>query len=583
MAGEKALEKHLIREKILSEEQLAGARERARQEGSGLLDAISTMGYAPAEAVYQSLARFCEARFVTPSKMEVPVEVVKKAPARFAVHYNFVPVQERNGTIVVAICDPLNAQLLDDIRLVLKPHRVEAVVATPDEIERATKTLYGVGADTVERILSDSESVASVVSLDSVSGGANLGDEKIDASIIKFVNELLTEAIRTEATDVHLEPFEDQLRVRYRIDGLLHAVPTPPTIRGLHPAIVSRIKIMANLNIAEKRLPQDGKIRAALGDEHFDLRVSILPTPYGETVNLRILNRASMFLPLEQLGFLSEDLRQFNEFLARPHGMVLLTGPTGSGKTTTLYAGLNKLNSLDHKIITIEDPIEYQLKGITQMQVMPQIGFGFSEALRSMLRHDPDIMLVGEIRDFETADMAVRSSLTGHLVFSTLHTNDAAGAVTRLTDMGVEPFLIASTVIASIAQRLVRRLCRECAEPFEPEPSLFKQLSVSPDGVPDATFRRARGCDACRNTGYRGRSAIYEVLPFGDAIKELIVQRAPANVIKRTACNLGMRTLRESAWLRICSGETSFEEALRVTAEADVPMPEEKGHAAVSV
>ncbi|MBN2309719.1 MAG: type II/IV secretion system protein, partial [Candidatus Hydrogenedentes bacterium] len=510
-------------------------------------------------------------------------------PARFATHYGFVPIQERNGVLVVAISDPLNAQLLDDIRLVLK-RRLEAVVATPGEIQRAIKALYGVGADTVEKILSGADGGAGVVALDSAVAGADLGDERIDASIIKFVNELLSEAIRTDSTDVHLEPFEDQLRVRYRIDGVLHAVPTPASIRGLQPAIVSRIKIMANLNIAEKRLPQDGKIRAALGEEQFDLRVSVLPTPYGETVNLRILNRSSMFMPLESLGFLPEDLEALNGFLNRPNGMILLTGPTGSGKTTTLYAALNKLNRLEHKIITIEDPIEYQLNGITQMQVLPQIGFTFATALRSMLRHDPDIMLVGEIRDIETAEMAVQSSLTGHLVFSTLHTNDAAGAVTRLTDMGVEPFLIASTVVASIAQRLVRRLCPACAEDFQPDAALLAQMGVAPDAVPaGAAFRRARGCEACRNTGYRGRVAIYEILPFSNAIKELTVQRQPSTAIKRKACQLGMRTLRESGWQRIRRGDTTFEEVLRVTSESDITGSEEaestipKGDAPVSV
>ncbi len=589
MASERAIERHLVRDGVVAEEGLAEARQEAAKTGDRLLDVIVGKGHATADAVYRSLAAFCEMRYVTPSKMDIPPGVVEKVPARFSTHYRFVPVQERNGILVVAVCDPLDAQLLDDIRLVLK-QRIEPVVATPDEIERTAKKLYGVGADTVERILSDGDSVASVVSLDGVSAGADLGDETIDASIIKFVNELLSEAIRVDATDVHMEPFEDLLRVRYRIDGVLHAVPTPPTIRGLHPAIVSRIKIMANLNIAEKRMPQDGKIRASLSEEQFDLRVSVLPTPYGETVNLRILNRASMFLPLEELGFLHEDLESFNTFIERPHGMILLTGPTGSGKTTTLYAALNKLNKVDHKIITIEDPIEYQLKGVTQMQAMPQIGFGFSMALRSMLRHDPDIMLVGEIRDFETAEMAIRSSLTGHLVFSTLHTNDAAGAVTRLTDMGVEPFLIASTMIASIAQRLVRRLCPECAEPFDPERDYFAQLGLTPADRPDdATFRRARGCDTCRNTGYRGRVAVYEILPFSDSIKQMTVDRTPSTLIKEKACELGMRTLREAGWRRVCRGETSFEELVRVTVESDAPIVAEAessipdGDATVSV
>ena len=582
MAAESAFEKQLIRDGVVGEDRLAQARREAQETGSSLVEALVRLGCATADAVYRSLAQFCELRFVTPSKMEIPPELAEKVPARYATHYGFVPVLERNGTVVVALCDPLNHQLLDDIRFVLK-RRIEPVVATPEEITRAIKELYGVGADTVERILSDSESVGTVLSLDTASAGMNLGDDALDASIIKFVNELLSEAIRTGATDIHMEPFEDQLRVRYRIDGVLHAVPTPPTIRGFHPAIVSRIKIMANLNIAEKRLPQDGKIRASLGEEQFDLRVSVLPTPHGETVNLRILNRASMFMTMEQLGFLQEDLAQFNDFITRPHGMILVTGPTGSGKTTTLYAALSKLNKTEHKIITIEDPIEYQLKGITQMQTLPQIGFDFSAALRSMLRHDPDIMLVGEIRDVETAEMAIRSSLTGHLVFSTLHTNDAAGAVTRLTDMGVEPFLIASTMIASVAQRLVRCVCTQCARPYTPEAAEFAQLGKRPGDTPGAVFKRGVGCDACRQTGYRGRIAIYEILPFSNAIKEMTIRREPSTHIKRKAVELGMRTLRNSGWQRICQGKTTFEEVVRVTAESDMLDGSEAGHAAVPV
>jgi type II secretory ATPase GspE/PulE/Tfp pilus assembly ATPase PilB-like protein len=327
MAGETAFERRLIRDGIVDDSRLHQAREHAGRAGIALSQALVDTGAATSESVYRSLAEFCELRYVTPSKMEIPPELVGKVSARFATHYNFVPIQERNGTIVVAVSDPLNHQLIDDIRLALKKQRVEVCVATPEEIVRATKSLYGVGADTVERILSANDSTAAVLTLD---GGTDLGDDNIDASIIKFVNELLAEAIRTGATDIHLEPFEDQLRLRYRIDGVLHGVPTPPSIRGFQPAIVSRLKIMANLNIAEKRLPQDGKIRASLGDEQFDLRVSVLPTPHGETVNLRILNRSSMFMTLEQLGFTGDDLVVFNSFLTRPHGMILVTGPTGS-------------------------------------------------------------------------------------------------------------------------------------------------------------------------------------------------------------------------------------------------------------
>ena len=582
MASEKALENQLIADGVLGVDALSRAKADASRTGSKLLEHIVQMGLAPADAAYRSLAMLCEMKYVVPSKLSIPAEVVAKAPARFATHYSFVPVEERNGALVVAVSDPLNTHLLDDIRLVLK-RRIEAVVATPDEIQKAIKALYGVGADTVERILSDTDSVAATLSLDSMPAGANLGDEGIDASIIKFVNEVLLEAIQSGATDIHIEPFDDQLRVRYRIDGIMHQVATPPSIRGFQPAIVSRIKIMANLNIAEKRLPQDGKILATFGDNEFDLRVSLLPTPYGETINVRILTRASMFLTLDQLGFMQDDLKLFNTFLRRPHGIILVTGPTGSGKTTTLYASLNKLNRLEHKVITIEDPIEYQMRGITQMQVMPQIGFDFAKGLRSMLRHDPDIMMVGEIRDYETAEMAIRSSLTGHLVFSTLHTNDSAGAVTRLIDMGVEPFLISSTMIAAIAQRLVRRICDHCAEEVAPDHDALAELGISPEQAREGKFRRGKGCDACRNTGYKGRLAIYEILPFAGPIKDLTVRRAPATEIKRKGRELGMRTLRESGWLRICAGDTTFEEVMRVAADFESADAPETGDAAIPI
>ncbi len=568
MQEPKAFEKQLLRDKVVDEARLDRAKAEAQKNDLPLVEVIPQLGFASPEAVYRCLAEFCEMRFVQPSKMQLPPEVIEKVPARFATHYRFVPVQEQNGTLTVAVCDPLNAHLLDDIRLVLK-RRIDAVVTTPGEINRTIKELYGVGADTVEKILISEEHSGGAVSLEFSSLSADLGDDSIDASVIKFVNELILEAVQSEATDIHIEPFESYLRVRYRIDGILHQVPVPPTIRGFHSAIVSRIKIMANLNIAERRLPQDGKILASFGDQQFDLRVSVLPTPHGETVNLRILSRSSMLFSLDQLGFLDTDMRLFNTFITKPHGIILVTGPTGHGKTTTLYAALDKLNNLDRKIITIEDPIEYQLQGITQMQVLPKIGFDFALGLRSMLRHDPDIMLVGEIRDYETAEMAIRSSLTGHLVLSTLHTNDAPGAVTRLTDMGVEPFLISSTVIAVMAQRLVRRTCRDCAAPDEPDELVLReQFGVEPGPGLQATFLKGRCCDACRHTGYRGRLAICEILPFSNEIRDLTIQRANAHEIKKVALKQGMRTLRVSGWERIRQGITTVEEVLRVTADA---------------
>lgn len=570
MATYSSFEQFLLRREVLDQARLDRAKTEAGKNGLSVLSVIPQLGYASAEKVYEALADFCEMRFVLPSKMDIPQELFSKVPARFATHYGFVPIQERNGTLVVAISDPMNTQLLDDIRLVLK-RRIEAVVTTPQEITRVTRDLYGVGADTMEKILINAaESMEGIVNLESAQVSSDLGDDSIDASIIKFVNELILEAIQSDTTDIHIEPFEETLRVRYRIDGILHQAPTPPSIRGFHSAIVSRIKIMANLNIAEKRLPQDGKILASFGDNHYDLRVSILPTPHGESVNIRILSRSSMALTLDQLGFLPEDMEIFGRFISKPHGIILVTGPTGSGKTTTLYAALAKLNQVDRKIITIEDPIEYQLSGISQMQVQPKIGFDFALGLRSMLRHDPDIMLVGEIRDYETAEMAIRSSLTGHLVLSTLHTNDSAGAVTRLIDMGIEPFLISSTMIASIAQRLVRRICRHCGESHEPDMDLLLQeFGLRPDQLAGADFRRGRGCDECRHTGYRSRLAIYEMLSFTEQIKQMTVQRANALEIKKVAVRAGLKTLRVSGWQRVKSGDTTLEEVLRLTADAE--------------
>ncbi|MGC8738636.1 MAG: GspE/PulE family protein [Candidatus Hydrogenedens sp.] len=569
MIEPKGFEKQFIKEGIISEEQAKKIREEANEKGLPISQILIQKGITTEETVYSILANYCGLNFVIVSKTEVPQELIKSVPARFATHYEFVPIKEKNNTLVVAISDPLNAGLLDDIRLVLKK-RIEPVVTTPKEIQRAIKEYYGVGADTVERILVSEEHTGEEVNLESTAISANLGDETIDASIIKFVNELIVEAIRAEATDIHIEPYDDYLRVRFRIDGILHTVPTPPSIRNFHSSIVSRIKIMANLNIAEKRLPQDGKILANLGDGKYDLRVSILPTPHGETINIRILSRTSMFLSLDKLGFSNDDIKLFNSFITKPYGIILVTGPTGSGKTTTLYAALDKLNRTDRKIITIEDPIEYQMPGITQMQVHPRIGFDFATGLRSMLRHDPDIMLVGEIRDYETAEMAIRSSLTGHLVLSTLHTNDAPGAVTRLIDMGVEPFLISSTMIASMAQRLVRKICNECKTKDNPDPYILEAEFGYKNKDNNIVFHKGNGCEHCRSTGYRGRMAICEIMPFSPVIKELTVQRATSVAIKKQALSEGMKTLRASGWQRIIEGLTTVEEVLRVTADAEI-------------
>ena len=547
----------------LTDQGIARARDEARRSRTSVERAAVTLGLATGEAVYRAVAEYAGVPYVKLSDITIDQSIIDRVPAKFVTHYEFMPIEESNGTLVVALTEPLDTHLIDELRLMLR-QTIGTVVATPAEISSASKHYYGIGADTVEQMMIEAESEpAGTVNLDS-HAGEMLDDSNVDASIIKFVNELLQEAIASEATDVHIEPFESELRVRYRIDGVLHRASVPPNILDFHSSIVSRIKILANLNIAEHRLPQDGKIEATLGGDAYDLRVSILPTPHGETVNIRVLSRKNMFLSLTDLGLSGDQFSLFETLIARPHGVILVTGPTGSGKTTTLYACLQKINSHSSKIITIEDPIEYQLHGITQMQVLDKIGFSFARGLRSMLRHDPDIMMVGEIRDSETAETAIRCALTGHLVLSTLHTNDAPSAVTRLIDMGIEPFLLASSIIAAVAQRLVRIICPQCRVEYIPDDEALREIGVTADDARGHTFYRGTGCESCRFTGYKGRTAIYEILPFTGPIRELAMQRAPSSKIKEAGVRLGMRTLRQDGWLRIVEGVTTFEEVLRV-------------------
>jgi type II secretory ATPase GspE/PulE/Tfp pilus assembly ATPase PilB-like protein len=389
----------------------------------------------------------------------------------------------------------------------------------------------------------------------------DLGALADEASIVSFVNQVILQAVKDRATDIHIEPYEKFMRIRQRIDGVLHEVPIPQDLVKLHHAVISRVKVMAKLDIAEKRLPQDGRLRVRLNNQEFDLRVSVVPTGYGEGIVIRLLSQAMLF-SLEQLGLAKDHLEVLSQLLDRPHGIIFVTGPTGSGKTTTLYACLSKLNSSDRKIITIEDPVEYQLPGITQIQVHPKIGLSFAQGLRSMLRHDPDVMMVGEVRDPDTAEITIRSALTGHLVFSTLHTNDSAGGVTRLLDMGVEPFLVSSSVLCFIAQRLARVICRECQEDAPVSPALREQFGVQQ--LP-RTLKRGRGCLTCKGTGYRGRTAIYEFLVVDEPIQQLILKRASSHEIRRAAQQQGMRALRQDGWLRITQGLTTPQEVLRVS------------------
>ena len=564
MAGKMSpLVNFLIKDKLLTQEKLSILLAEQKEANLTIHELLIRNGIVSEEQILMTLSKHLDLPFIKITPQEIKADIVKKVPAKIATHYNFMPLREENGVIIVALYDPLDVIVQDEIRLFLKKE-IKIVLAKKDEISQAIRKYYGIGADTVERMMVENQNLE-VLGKEQKSE-EDIRDESIDPSVIKFVNQILVQAINDRATDIHFEPYEDEFRIRYRIDGILYNMAIPPTIKHFESSIVSRIKVMANLDIAEKRLPQDGKIKAKVGHDEFDLRISILPTPLGESVNVRILSRSNLFLGLEKLGLGGKDLEILNSIIQHPHGIILATGPTGSGKTTTLYAALSKINSTDRKILTIEDPIEYQLKGITQMQIQPKIGLTFANGLRSMLRHDPDVMMVGEIRDLETAELAVRTALTGHLVFSTLHTNDAAGAVTRLLDMGIEPYLITSSVDCIIAQRLVRIICDNCKEEYIPGKEILKELLDEQSlNIKKPKFYRGKGCAACKFSGYKGRTAIYEMLVIDDDIRQLIMERTPSNIIKKKAVSLGMKTLRRDGLAKILRGLSTPEEVLRVT------------------
>ncbi|MDD5173762.1 MAG: ATPase, T2SS/T4P/T4SS family [Candidatus Omnitrophica bacterium] len=553
----------LISKGLINMESLERALLDQEQHKNLLGETLIKLGLITTDNFYSALAEQLGVEYVKLQDMRIDTAIIEEIPAKFACHYELMPIKVENGVITVAMVNPMDIHTIDDIKLLLKKD-IKTCLASRDDILEAIKKYYGVGAETIERIAPEAsqERIVSVQHQET----QDLVESAEDASIINFVNQVLLEAYRDRATDVHIEPFEDELMVRYRIDGVLHETKVPQAIKNFQSAIISRIKIMANLNIAERRLPQDGRIRIKIGDEKVDLRVSIMPTPFGESVMIRILSSNILF-GMEGLGLLKSDLEILEKMIKKPHGIIFVTGPTGSGKTTTLYASLNKINDKDKKIITIEDPIEYQLKGIMQMQVQPKIGFTFANALRSMLRHDPDVMMVGEVRDYETAEITIRVALTGHLVFSTIHTNDAAGGVTRLIDMGVEPFLVASAVECFIAQRLVRVICDKCKKEFKPDKEILRELGVSRLNLSKIKLYKGKGCESCRFTGYKGRTAIYEMLVMSEPIRELVLKRSSSDQIKKKALSLGMRTLRQDGWEKIKMGITTPDEVIRVTQE----------------
>jgi type II secretion system protein E len=492
-------------------------------------------------------------------------ELLARFPAGILINHRILPLTQTPDGVLVATSNAFDTGGIDELRLATGLELIPAL-APSSEIDRFTKKYLGVGADTLQSLGMNDDDVTVIDDFNE--DDLDLGEAAQDASIIKFVNQVLAEALESRATDVHVEPFEDQLRVRYRIDGVLVEANIPPQVRKFHAAIVSRLKILSHLDIAEKRLPQDGRIRLKVAGREIDLRVSVIPMIHGEAVVLRILDRGDTVLGMEHLGMATRDQRAWEKVLELPHGIVLVTGPTGSGKTTSLYAALSKINKPDLKIVTIEDPVEYQMRGINQIQVNLKSGLTFAAGLRAILRHDPDVVLIGEIRDRETAEIAVQASLTGHLVFSTLHTNDAPGAATRLVDMGIEPYLVSSSLELVAAQRLVRLICPKCKERTPIEDVEKLRLEFGPE-VPDEIYR-GKGCRNCQSTGYRGRQGLFELMPITDDIRALIIERTSSRVIRKLAVQQGMTSLREDGWRLIREGRTTPEEVLRMTKDEDV-------------
>ena len=549
----------LLNRGLVDEAQLG----QARAAGGDLVGQLIQMNHVDSAVVHQAIAEELHVDFVDLQNTEVDLSLLNGFPQKIIYRQILFPIRRDGDTLVVATSDPLDFYPLDEISSATGL-AVEPVLAERSEIAKLIKTHLGVGGETIdgliEQKLSDGVELLEELEID----GSELSEQAQEASVVRLVNEILLEAIDTRTSDVHIESQQDGLVIRYRIDGILHTQPLPPEITHFRAAIISRLKIMAKLNIAEKRLPQDGRIKLKVKGREVDVRVSVIPMIHGESLVMRILDKSAMKFELKSLGMSEATYKTFRQLISLPHGIILVTGPTGSGKTTTLYSSLIEINQPDVKIITTEDPVEYQLAGINQIQVHPKIGLTFAQSLRSILRHDPDVVLVGEIRDLETAENAIQASLTGHLVFSTLHTNDAAGAFNRMGDMGVEPFLVSSTVEAIMAQRLVRRLCVHCREPLN-----LKKDDV-PDDFPweklgDQTIYKPVGCRHCRDVGYSGRLGIYELLVTTDELRELALNRASTWDIKKAAVASGMLTLRDDGWDKVLAGATSIDEVVRIT------------------
>lgn len=546
---------------MITEEQIeAGWQKVAESDGRlDIVDALQELHFVENGDIMAMLAQQYGLETLDLTGYEIPEEILNMLTPEIARQYKVVPVMLHDDVLTVAMSDPTAMETLDGLRYVLN-RDVEAVISPLEQIQKVIDQHYGTLADSVNTLLDGMETGELEQVQDADSGNEASGS---DAPIIRLVYLLITEAHKLKASDIHLEPLEKRFRVRYRIDGVLREMESPP--KYLQSNIISRIKIMSRMDISEKRIPQDGRIQLRVQNGDIDLRVSDIPTTHGESIVMRILDKASIQLDIPQLGFYTDDQEKVDKIIGFPDGIFLVTGPTGSGKTTSLYAFLNAINTPNRKIITVEDPVEYQLAGINQVQVNPSVQMTFANALRAMLRQAPNIIMVGEIRDLETAEIAINASLTGHLVFSTLHTNDAPSAVTRLIDMGVKPFLVASSVRAIMAQRLVRRVCKKCAAPYTPTADEIRLLQLDEDYIRNSQFKKGRGCSACGNTGYKGRMGIYEIFILGEEIQNLIYGKAASNVIRDAARKSGMRTLREDGLRKAAAGTTTLEEVLSTT------------------
>lgn len=556
---------------VLSRDQLEKAQNTALENDCSLFNSLLDEGIMSEETLLDILSKRLGLEKVDLFRQTPDRGAINLVPAELAVKRCCIPLQMRGDLVQIAVNDPTDYQLFDELRLLLYTDQDGRVMepvfclAAKDDISMAIKNFYGLGAETAERLMIQSN--VTDFQDKGVAEDIDLVDTTVDGepSVVQFVNMLLIEAVKNGATDIHIEPFERRLRIRQRIDGMLHEVLIPASIANFTSNIVSRIKVMAQLDIAEKRLPQDGRIKTRIDAEEYDLRISVLPGSYGEAVNLRILSQHMRFMSLDQLGLDRSYIPVVKDLIERPNGVILVTGPTGSGKTTFLYACLGRINTMDRKILTIEDPIEYRMDGVVQMQTLAKIDYSFARALRSMLRHDPDVMMIGEIRDTETAQITVRSALTGHLVFSTLHTNDAAGAIARLLDMGIEPFLAASSMLAVLAIRLVRILCPHCKHQVNVESAMLEQLGVVESVYDVETIYEPVGCTQCRHTGFAGRTGICEILRVTEPVRELIQRRVATGSIKAEAIAEGMKTLRQDGWRKIKAGITSVGEVLRMS------------------